>query len=383
MRKLNVNALRAAIEKREEEDLAAGRVGGVVLRVDVEGEPVYSACFGRRHMDSPAPMTADTAFRMASMTKPITAVALMMLEDRGLLSITDPVSKYLPAFGNLHVGRLTAENTVEDLGPAKTQMTLFHLLTHTSGLGCGELGLWYGARETRETDRTLRASVDALPARCLAFDPFSAQQYSTASFDVMARVIEEVTDRAYVDFIREEITEPLDMKDTTFTPSAAQWARMAGMHDRRDGKSVVGYVNPDCTFEETPVTHPLAGAGIISTVSDYANFAFMLLHEGEFRGCRLLRAETVRRMATPKVPASIMPGPERWGLGMRVITGESYGRLPVGTFGWSGAYGTHFWVDPIDRVTAVYLKNSRFDGGAGAVTANHFEEDVNSAFFQD
>ena len=105
----------------------------------------------------------------------------------------------------------------------------------------------------------------------------------------------------------------------------------------------------------------------------------MLLGEGEIFGRRVLSPKSVRQMATPQVSFALQPKPRRWGLSVKVVTDKSYGILPVGAFGWSGAYGTHFWVDPANRITAVYMKNSQYDGGGDAVTANHFEEDVTSA----
>ena len=117
-----------------------------------------------------------------------------------------------------------------------------------------------------------------------------------------------------------------------------------------------------------------------STLDDYSAFAEMLLNKGNAGEKQIISPELIEMMATPQLPKSIMPDPQVWGLGVRVITHESYKILPVGAFGWSGAYGTHFWVDPVNKITAVYLKNSAYDGGSGALTAAHFEEDVTNSF---
>nr|MBQ4318169.1 beta-lactamase family protein [Clostridia bacterium] len=154
------------------------------------------------------------------------------------------------------------------------------------------------------------------------------------------------------------------------------WKRMITMHTKTDGKSTVFDMKPGCVFEATPVTHPLGGAGLISSLDDYSAFAEMLLDNGVGVNGRVLDELAVRMISTPHVPKSIMRGAVQWGLGMRVITGADYPSLDVGTYGWSGAYGTHFWIDPANRVTAVYLKNAKYDGGSGSRTGRMFECDV-------
>ena len=152
------------------------------------------------------------------------------------------------------------------------------------------------------------------------------------------------------------------------------------MHIKENGKSGVFEMKEGCVFENVPVTHYLGGAGLISSLDDYTSFAKMLLNKGEINGNRVISEKAVKLISTPQVPESIMPGNERWGLGVRVITSENYRYLPVGTFGWSGAYGTHFWIDPVNSIAAVYMKNSMYDGGSCAVTAANFEKDVFNSF---
>ena len=135
-----------------------------------------------------------------------------------------------------------------------------------------------------------------------------------------------------------------------------------------------------CVFERIPMHHFLGGAGLVSTLHDYSNFAELLLSEGTFRGVTILKKETFRLLCTPQVSKEIMPMEERWGLGVRVITEEDYPYLPVGSFGWSGAYGSHFWIDPTNRLFAVFMKNSRVDGGAANESARMFEKAVYTAF---
>ena len=139
-------------------------------------------------------------------------------------------------------------------------------------------------------------------------------------------------------------------------------------------------MNENCVFDDYPCTFPLGGAGLFSTLHDCSRFARMLLQNGSFGGRQILSPESIKLMRTPWVEEAIMPGSERWGLGVRVITDEAYGNPSMGTFGRSGAYGTHFWVDPMNNTTAVYIKNSLFDGGAGNESARMFEKAVHNAY---
>ena len=227
----------------------------------------------------------------------------------------------------------------------------------------------------------LREAVEHYSRSALDFEPFSAQFYSAIfGFDVLARIVEIVSGMQYNDFIRENILEPLGMDDTTFTPTDEQRGRLIPMHDYVDGKAVAVDFPVGGMFEGLPLAYFMGGAGLAATMSDYSRFADMLLNYGEYNGKRIISRELVEAMGTPHVPHEIMPYSERWGLGVRVIVDDEYKRLPVGSYGWSGAYGTHFWVDPENKITAIYMKNSRFDGGSGAETAAHFEEDVTNSF---
>ena len=155
------------------------------------------------------------------------------------------------------------------------------------------------------------------------------------------------------------------------------------MHNKIDGNNSVAKMKENCIFYDYPCMHYLGGAGLVSTLDDYSKFAKMLLNKGKTPKKQILSEETFRLLHTPFVSEEIMPSNERWGLGVRVIVKESYKTLPVGTFGWSGAYGSHFWVDPTNKVAAVFMKNSLFDGGAGNESARNFEKAVNDSFHQD
>ena len=368
LKNINCEKLRENIEKRMAKDLAECNVNGASVLVMQNGKTVYRNIFGLASNDS--------LYRMASMTKPVTAVAVMTLYDKKLLSIEDPVEKYLPEFSDLCIVEADDNNHIIKSSYVKNIPTIKHLLTHTSGILAGRSGAVYLEKMTPEDDRTLSSAVKFYSECGLDFEPFSKQEYSaTAAFDVLAKIVETVSGQDYNEYLQQYIFRPLNMKDTTFVPSQDQWNRIIPMHDRINGHNAEGITYKGCVFEKTPVTHYLGGAGLISSLEDYSAFANMLLGEGELSGTRILSEDSVKLISQAHVPREIMDMRERWGLGVRVITKENY-KLPVGTFGWSGAYGTHFWVDPKNMITAVYLKNSRFDGGSGAVTSENFESDV-------
>lgn len=361
--------LRENIEKEAKYDFENHKVFGSAYLVAC-GDKTVKACFGNNSLHSERPVTDKTLFRLASMTKPITAVATLILVERGLLSLDDGIDRYLPEFRDVKI--IDAEGNSR---PPRSIPTLRHILTHTSGIGSNYEKL----TDMTATDRaTLDAAVAYYRSKGLDFEPGSTQMYSgVGAFDVLTKIIETVSGRDYLTFLKDEILLPLGMTDTTFLPTEEQWSRMVRMHSKRDGESAEFAMHDGCVFESTPATHFLGGAGLVSTLSDYAKFARMLLCKGTLDGVRILSEESVAAMSTPYFPTS---DNESWGLGVRVITSESYPHLPVGSFGWSGAYGSHFWIDPKNDLFAVFMKNSMFDGGAANESARSFERAVYTAF---
>lgn len=378
MKGLNTEKLRYNIDKRITADVKSGRVGGCSVRVMQCGSVVYENCFSSEKF----PVHKDTIFRLASMTKPITALAVFICIDRGLLQLDDPVSKYLPKFAHMQIGELRNGKPVA-VADAQKEITISNLLTHTSGLGSGPVGDSFRAKMTgSEHQKTLSAAV-AHYANCLLdFEPNTQQFYSGIfAFDVLARIVEIVTGVSFDTFVDQEICKKLDMKDTTFVPTKQQRQRLIPMHNYSLETGVSAEPPTDGgMFENFPITYTAGGAGLASTVEDYSHFAQMLLMKGSYNGKQIVSPERIEEMAAAVIPYELMPSNERWGLSVRVIMDESYGHLPVGAFGWSGAYGTHFWVDPVNQVTAIYMKNSRYDGGSCALTAANFEVDVTASF---
>lgn len=317
-------------------------------------------------------MNSEALFRLASMTKPITAVAMMRLEELGLISISDNVSKYIPEFKHLHI---KSYKDGSDRGKTETEPTLLSLLAHTSGFGISTTA------HLTESDRenylnTVKYFID----KGLKFEPFKCQEYSAyAAFDVLALIAEQLTGEDYGEFLKREIFEPCGMKNTTFIPTDEQRKRIVKMHNRINGENAVSEMLPNCIFENFPCEHKLAGAGLISSLDDYAQFAKMILHKGKTDNGRIMSEKTAVKQGIPYIPKKVMPGNVNWGLGVRVIVDDSYGYLPVGAFGWSGAYGSHFWIDNENDICAVFMKNSRFDGGAENQSACRFEKAVHNS----
>ena len=334
MRLLDQVRLTEKLNNRLQADLTAGRVDGISVSVVQNGQTIYENNVGLAD--------GQTLYRIASMTKPVTATAVMLLMQQGKLRLTDSVIKFLPGFDPM--------------------LQIGHLLCHTSGLSqeyyVNHITDAHRADPVLLTDYIASIPLDHVPGTVAEYNP-------VAAYALLSAVIEQVACVDYPSFVQRELLDPCGMTDTTFLPTKQQWTRLIPM---QGGQTV-----PGCIFERYPVTNPLGGAGLISSLRDYQNFAQMLL-DGTFAGRRILQEKFLRLMTTPRVAANIQPGVQRWGCGVRVITGEN--RLPIGAFGWSGTYGTHFWVDPENRITAVFLKNSRYDGGAGAKTAANFEQDV-------
>lgn len=380
MKKIKIDALSENISDRMESDIKNNIISGASVSVISPDDTLFKAHFGTLSAEDKTPPNDSTLFRMASMTKPVTAVAVMTLYDKGLLEIDDPVEKYLPQFKNMYIAEMI-DGKAEKVRKAQTTLTIKHLLTHTSGLVSGSSGEFYANELSDEANKTLKDTVDYYSGTGLGFEPYTENQYNaTAAFDVLARIAEMISDMNYADFLKKYVTDPCGMRDTAFVPNNGQWERIISMHKKENGKSGVAEMKKGCVFGNVPVTHYLGGAGLISSLGDYTSFARMLLNKGVINGNRIISEKAVKLISTAQVPESIMPGNERWGLGVRVITSENYRFLPVGAFGWSGAYGTHFWIDPVNSIAAVYMKNSMFDGGSGAVTAANFKKDVFNSF---
>ena len=377
MHALDIEKLRLHIEATSQADIQSGRVGGIAIAVMQNGETVYQNYFVDEKLG--INVTENTLFRLASMTKPITAVAVLKLVEQNKITLDDPIFHYIPAFEHMNVGKRDGDE-VKIVGPAKRQITIRHLLTHTSGLGSGEVGQWAAAQFPYSERKSLAQNVQYYAQIPLDFEPYTRQTYSGSfAFDVLARIVEIVTDIPFGDFLKKEVLEPLEMTDTCFAPTKDQWERMIPMHDYKDGTGVLAEYPKDSVFMGVPTGCCSGGTALASTLRDYKKFADMLLNYGRYKGNYIIRENLIREMATAQLPSELMSGVRNWGFGVRVVTDDPRNVLPCGAFGWSGALGSHFWVDPVNQRVAIYMKNSLYDGGSGSKTGRQFERDVYSA----
>jgi CubicO group peptidase (beta-lactamase class C family) len=356
-----LSRIHAAIERHIE----AGDVAGAVTLVARRGRLAYLEAQGLMDVASKTPMATDAIFHLASMSKPITGVAIMMLMEEGKVRLSDPVSKFIPELKALTVAVAmesgpgpAAARAAEPrfyTVPAAREITIRDLLTHTSGLVSGGISATEAAKMPRKPTDALTDYVPRLGAVPLAFQPGSRWAYSPgAGFDTLGRVVEVISGQSFDEFLRQRIFEPLGMKDTFFYPPENRLSRVATIYQR----------TPE-GLQKAPDQRVAAGryfsgaGGLMSTAEDYLQFGQMLLNGGQLNGKRLLSPTTVELMASVHVKDTV-PGrqPGRgFGLSVQVISNpvEAGFRVGEGSFGWDGAFGTHFWVDPRDKIVGLLM----------------------------
>ncbi|WP_332770266.1 serine hydrolase domain-containing protein [Phenylobacterium sp.] len=347
-----------------------GVLAGLVTLTARNGKVARISTLGKKDLATGEPMAADTMFRIFSMTKPVTAVAMMILHDQGLWSPDDPIAKHLPEFANVKVfGGMDATGAVTLHDPDHAP-TLRELLTHTAGLIYGRVPmdgletLYEAADVWRSTDLAeMAAKLGGLP---LAYQPGTKWIYSLA-MDVQGAIIERLSGQSLPDFMRERIFEPLGMVDTAFHTPPEKKPRLATLYRSSVSRGLVALAgNPLLPDHEAPPALASGGGGLISTVGDYARFAQMLLDGGAFAGRRILSVEGVKLMMTNQLSDEMLA--QGWGVGKQQIRpGFGYGfngvvftdpeaaGIPVGlgTYHWDGAAGTWFWVDPANDLIFV------------------------------
>lgn len=378
MRKLNAQRLYKTLSDRLEQDIHWCRVGGAHLLVLQEGKEVCSLCRGWHNPDTREVLKEDAIYRLASMTKPVTAVATLIAMEKGWLDPEDLVEDYLPAYADMYVGKEENGTVVPDK-KSGVPLRIWHMLSHCNGIMAEvPLGNQMVAAMPREVQTSLEGMTDYCARQPLAFEPESYTAYTgQVSFDAVARIIEMKSGMSYAAFLKAYIFDPLGLKDFTYDPTPEQWDRMIVPTDKAGGHGLVTVNMGKHTFEAAPLSYTGAGAGLVSTMRDYAVFAEMLRNKGRYGDVQIFAPEHLEIMTRPRVPDGT-PGRDpvsSWGLGVRVVVHEDV--LPVGSFGWSGAYGTHFWVDPVNQITAIYMRSSRWydSHGCGTIGAQ-FEKDV-------
>ena len=353
-------------------DVEKALVPGAVVLVARRGKIACHEALGHRDREAGAAMTVDTVFRIASMTKPLTSVAAMMLAEEGKLLIADPVANYVPHFADLKVAVDSDNPSAKKLSkePLRRQMTVQDLLRHTSGLTYAHLTgpllkeAYEAAKvaDEKQTNAELVARLGDVP---LAYQPGSTWQYGLST-DVLGRVVEAASGIDLDRFILDRICKPLGMSDSSFGPIDAARAAQPQV-DPASGK------RPPMRDTGVRPNWISGGSGLLSTAGDYVRFAQMLLNGGELGGTRLLSPTTVALMtsdhltpetrrspSTPILFGALAPTPELglgFGLGFAVRTHAGRNPLPgsVGDFSWSGVTGTYFWIDPKQELIAILM----------------------------
>jgi CubicO group peptidase (beta-lactamase class C family) len=374
-------------------DVDTGSIPGAVVMVARNGKVAYEKAFGYQNREENIQMKTDAIFRIASMSKPITSVAVMMLAEEGKIDIAAPVSQYLPEFKDMKVGL--------DGEPAKRPMTVQDLLRHTSGLAYefftenAPLKQAYTEAKVFDFDQSLAEMVTKLAKLPLAHQPGTAWEYSMST-DVLGRIVEVASGKGFDQFVQERIAEPLNFTATGFSVSQAQAANIAEPQvDPTTGKKPAMLVD-NLTKKPKWLS---GGGGMVSTADDYVRFGQMLLNGGVLNGVRLLSPKTVALMTSDQLPPGteynagfnallqdMAPTPEMgqgFGLGFLVRKQEGHNPLPgsVGDFSWSGAHGTYFWVDPKEKLVATLMIQDPFDE-KGLAKSAHYRHDMRYLVYQ-
>ena len=349
----------AMLERR----IAAGDLVGAIAVVARRGEIAYVSTHGLMDLDTRQPMRADTLFRIASMTKPVIGVGVMMMVEENKLRLSDPVSRYIPEFRNLRVAVARPEGGSAaapsfDMAPAQREITIKDLLTHVSGLGSGPMSNASIEPIARRDGETLADYIPRLGATALEFQPGTRWAYSPgAGFETLGRVLEIVSGMPLDAFLERRIFAPLGMRTITFWPSENQWPRVATVYQRQEQQGLVKAVMPNDTLGRN--VYFRGSGGLYSTAESYVPFGMMLANGGELDGVRLLSRKSVEMLGAVHVPDTLpgRPPGEGYGLSVRVVTDHAARGtlLSDGTYGWSGAQGTHFFVDPREQLVGVLM----------------------------
>jgi len=343
-----------AVKNRMQAFIDSGDIAGAVTVIGRAGGIVSHEAVGYQDLDSHSPMPKDALFRIASMTKPVTALGIMMLAEEGKLSVDDPVEKHLPEFRGQMLVAEKSKDSVTLKKPSRP-IAIRDLLTHTSGMAREFAPGFADLYEKR--NRTLAEGVVAFSQRPLEFEPGVKWAYCNPGIDTLGRVIEVLSNIPYEEFLRRRIFEPLGMQDTTFYPSPAQLGRLATTYDRKAGKLVA---NPFVLIG-SPVgaRYPVPAGGLFSTGPDLAKLYRMFLQKGSLGDVQLLKPESVATMTklqTGDLQCGFVPG-MGFGFGVGVVK-EPQGvteRFSAGSFGHGGAFGTQGWIDPTKDMFVVLL----------------------------
>ncbi|MDG1025308.1 MAG: serine hydrolase [Gammaproteobacteria bacterium] len=357
-------------------EIAAGKIPGAVALVARNGQLAYFKSFGFADVDAQTSMQKDSIFRLASMTKAITSVGAMILYERGLFQLNDPVSKFIPAFADMAVvSEVDSIGNVTATVPATEQIKIIDLFTHSSGISYP-----FASNNLQKTyvdagvidgltskDITLAAQMELLAQQPLLFEPGSDYVYGL-SLDLLGYLIEVVSGKSLEQFFNEEIFTPLSMRDSYFYLPESKFNRLATLYSEVDKdyltvsqgrESNIILDNPNYPAGEQQ-SYFSGGAGVSATAYDYARFIQMLLNNGELEGSRILSRKSVELLQSPRIDSDGDQVPD-FGLGFEIIVDPAKaGELgSIGSYSWSGAFLTSYWIDPSEDLIAVFMSQVR------------------------
>lgn len=368
---------RARIDAALQKMVADGRAAGASALVWKDGREVYSGMAGFADREAQRQMARDTIVQIFSMTKPVTGVALMQLWEQGKFGLDDPLSRYLPEFRDMQTYTGMNADGIAQYRPAARQITIRDLMRHSAGFADGGTDtpahVAYAKANVSALDHDLTELGKRLATVPLLYDPGERWYYSDA-VDVQALLVEKISGQPFVDYVGEHILRPLKMKDTGWRLPESSFGRFAASYIKTDGKlvRVDDTQNRTLNFADNRLTP--GGYGLASTLDDYMRFARMLLNKGELEGVRVLKPSTVRLMATDQLDPRIterrwLPGKGAVGFGLDFAVRHSQpqnadeNRGAVGEFFWDGWLSTLFFVDPANKLAAVFFVQTQpFDG---------------------
>jgi CubicO group peptidase (beta-lactamase class C family) len=338
------------IDAAMQEMVTQNEVAGAVTVVVTKDKVQHLESTGLADLAAERPMKSDNLFWIASMTKPVTGAAILMLQDEGKLKVTDPVAKYIPEFGDLKTPSGKPAN-----------LTIAQLLNHTSGLGEA------GGPKAKEA-RTLAHLVPLWMSAPMKYEPGAKWQYTQSGINAAGRIVEVISGQTFDAFLQQRLFDPLGMKDTTFYPTDAQRARLVTAYAKNKDGGALEPVPARTDFGPRDLP-PQGNGGLYSTAPDYARFCQMLLGEGTFDGRRYLSAEAMKYLTTPQtgdLPTGFFQNDTYgrhgtkygWGLGTCILRTAHEGVAAVlspGTYGHGGAWGTQAWIDPVKGVAYVLM----------------------------
>lgn len=338
-------------------EIEQGNIPGAVTLIVLKGAVVHKNSVGYKNLAEKSPMKTDDLFYIQSMTKPIITVAFMMLFEEGHFMLTDPVSKYIPAFKDLRVAKNMNDGMKGETVPLEKEITIAHLLSHTSGLthglGSTQLDKDFRSEYFMKSWPDIKSRVDAITKLPLVGQPGNQWYYSAAP-DVLSALIEQFSGMTTNDFLTERIFKPLGMKDTGYNLSQEQQARVVKLC----AKNTEGILTVSTNQPKMSGNTIWSGVnGLFSTASDYMTFCQMLMNDGKWNGKQFLSRKTIELM-TYNHTAKLFDRPgEGFGLGFAVLTDVAESKLlgSSGIYYWAGAFNTHFFIDPKEKLISIFM----------------------------